>query len=163
MSAGQFLLWHDLFVVIDDGAIPLEGYVPIEKAMQQQAKANAAGITCLCILPKGARPPPQDIKDRVKSLLTNLGPSLRCLAYVIEDTGFKAVAARTALIAMKVFLPRPYPVIVETSLEGALTKLLPHLAKGATAKVRPIADVIAENRASWDKAQPGGGSQLGKR
>jgi hypothetical protein len=151
LSAGQFLQWHDLFVVIDDGAIPLPRYDEIETAMLAQAKSHPTGITCLVILPVGARPPAQDVKDRVKSLLGQLGPSLRALAYLIEDSGFKAVAARTALIAMKVFSARPYPIVVETSMESVLDKLLPKIKGSTTAAQGPttIIQAIADARAKW--------------
>lgn len=150
MSAGRFVQWHDLFVVIDDGAIPLQQYEPIETAMKEQAAAFPSGIACLVILPPGAKPPPDAVKARVKALLSSFGAKLTCLAYVIEGSGFKAVAARAALIGMKVFLSRPYPVYVETSMDGALRKVLPHLAKGktVTSDVGRIGEAIAEGRAN---------------
>ena len=148
MSAGRFVQWHDLFVVVDDGAIPLAEYDPIEKAMKAQTDAFSTGIACLVILPPGAKPPPDLVKARVKALLTGLGPKLTCLAYVIEGSGFKAVAARAALVGMKVFMSRPYPVYVETSMDGVLRKVLPHLAKGktVTTDVRRIGEAILEGR-----------------
>jgi hypothetical protein len=151
LGAGRFVQWQDLFAVVDDGRIPMKRYEAIEAAMKEQAKSCSTGIVCFVILPKGATPPPQDIKDRVKSLLTNLGSSLSCLAYVIEDTGFKAVAARTALIAMKIFAPRPYPIFVETSMQASLMRVMPHLKKGATVAkdVGAVMKVISEARAAW--------------
>lgn len=132
MNSGQFIQWHDLFAVIDDGSIPAARYDPIESAMRNQARQFPQGIACLVILPPDAKPPPDDIKKGVKALLTRLAPSLSCLAYVIEGTGFKGVAARAALVGMKIFASRPYPIYVETSMQEALTKVLPHLVKGQT-------------------------------
>jgi hypothetical protein len=151
LGSGRYVQWQDLFAVVDDGRVPMQRYDAIEVAMKEQAKGCPTGITCFVILPKGATPPPQDIKDRVKKLLTNMGSSLSCLGYVIEDTGFKAVAARTALIAMKIFAPRPYPIFVETSMEATLTRVMPHLKKGSTVAkdVGSVAKVIAEARAAW--------------
>lgn len=157
MSAGRFVQWHDLFVVVDDGTISLAQYDPIEKAMKAQAAAFDTGIACLVILPAGAKPPPEEVKARVKALLNGLGPKLTCLAYVIEGSGFKAVAARAALVGMKVFMSRPYPVHVETSMDSALHKILPHLAKGKTVSsvIGPIRDAIAEGRnGSAPRARP---------
>jgi hypothetical protein len=148
VSAGQYVQWHDLFVVVDDGAIPIADYDPIEAAMKEQAAAFPAGVACLVILPPGAKPPPDATKARVKSLLTGLGSKLTCLAYLIEGTGFKAVAARAALVGMKVFMSRPYPIYVETSMNAVLHKVLPHLAKGktVTTDVLRIGDAIAQAR-----------------
>jgi hypothetical protein len=148
MSAGQYIQWHDLFAIVDDGAIPVDGYGPIEQAMRQHAKAYASGIGCLVILPPGANPPPEHVKRRVKELLTRLESSLTCLAYVIEGSGFKAVAARAALVGMKIFASRPYPIFVETSMHAALTQVLPHLAKGKTitSDVNVIMNAITDLR-----------------
>jgi hypothetical protein len=149
--------WQDLFAVVDDGAVPLLRYDEIETAMKAQAKAFPTGIACLVILPPGARPPPDDVKGRVKRLLTGMAPQMTCLAYVIEGSGFKAVAARAALVGMKVFMSRPYPVYVETSMTTALHKILPHLKKGSsiTTDVGRISDAIAEGRARQLPQRPG--------
>src|SRR5882757_2032645 len=94
VNPGQFIQWHDLFAVIDNGSVPMARYGSIESAMRDQARQFPQGIVCFVILPADARPPPDDIKRAVKTLLTRLAPSLSALAYVIEGTGFKGVAAR---------------------------------------------------------------------
>jgi len=146
MNSGQFIQWHDLFVVIDDGSIPPTRYGPIESAMRDQARQFPKGIACLCILPPDTRPPPDEIKKMVKNLLTRLAPSLTCLAYVVEGTGFKGVAARATLVGMKIFASRPYPIYVETSMQDVLGKVIPHLA--VTADVNVVMKVISEARAA---------------
>jgi hypothetical protein len=148
VEPGQFIQWHDLFVIIDNGSISLTRYGVIETAMREQAKLFPQGIACLGILPMDAKPPPDDVKRAVKSLLTRMAPSLSCIGYVIEGTGFKGVAARATLVGMKIFASRPYPIYVEVSLHEALTKMLPHLHHGrtVTSDVNVIAQVIAEAR-----------------
>ena len=39
MSAGQYIQWHDLFVVVDDGAIPVERYDGIESGIPNADQA----------------------------------------------------------------------------------------------------------------------------
>lgn len=148
MTPGQFIQWQDLFTIIDNGSIPLARYGPIETAMREQAKMFSQGIACLVILPPDTKPPPDDIKRTVKGLLTRMAPSLSCLAYVIEGTGFKGVAARATLVGMKIFASRPYPIYVEISLHEALKKILPHLNHGrtVTTDVNVIAQAINDAR-----------------
>ncbi|TMQ11904.1 MAG: hypothetical protein E6J90_33515 [Deltaproteobacteria bacterium] len=131
--------------------IPLARYGVIEDAMRDQAKEFTDGIACLVILPPDTRPPPDEVKRRVKSLLTGLGPSLSCLAYVIEGTGFKAITVRATLVAMKIFSAERYPIYVDMSLENALNKVLPHLARGKTItrNMNVIVDVISDARSAW--------------
>jgi hypothetical protein len=154
VSAGQVIQWHDLFVVIDDGSLTVGRYDSIETVMREQAKQFPQGIVCLVLLPPDTKPPPDDIKRAVKSLVTRLASQLSALAYVVEGTGFKGVAARATLVGMKLFASRPYPIYVETSLPAVLTKVLPHLAKGQTVTrdVQVIQKVITDARSTSQRA-----------
>jgi len=148
VNAGQFIQWHDLFVVIDDGSIPLPRYTVIEHAVREQAKSFKQGISMFGILPADAKPPPDEVKRAVKDLFTRMTASISCLAYLIEGTGFKGVAARATLVGMKLFSSRPYPIYVETSLHEALKKIAPHLHPGwtGTVDVNVLAQMIADAR-----------------
>jgi hypothetical protein len=148
VNAGQFLQWHDLFVVIDDGTIPLPRYGVIESALHEQAKKFPQGVVALGILPADARPPPDEIKQAVKRILGRWTPLLSCLAYVVEGTGFKGVAVRATLVGMKIFSSRPHPIYVEVSLHDAIRQVLPHLHHGRTvmSDVNMLAKMIADAR-----------------
>lgn len=155
MSAGQFFQWHDLFVVVDDGNVSLSQYDKIEAAMKKQIEQYAS-IGCLVILPPGARPPPADVQARVKTLLTKLAPSLSSLGYLIEGTGFKAVSARAALVGMKIFTTRPYPIYVETSMPAVIQKMLPGLKKAGsvTTDTDVVVKALADARNKAAEPQP---------
>lgn len=143
MNPGQFIQWQDLFVLVDDGAIPVARYGPLEAAVRDQAKVYPGGVACLIILPPDAKPPPDDVKRTVKSLLLRLGSSISCLAYAIEGTGFKGVAARATLVSMKIFSSRRYPIYVETSVPQALGKVFQHLVNGKTTSIDAVLKTIA--------------------
>jgi hypothetical protein len=138
-------------VIVDDGTIPLERGAVIANAMEAQARQFPSGIGLMGILPKGATPPPPEVQKAVKETLMRMAPSLTCLAYVVEGTGFKAVAARATLIGMKIFSSRPYPIYVDNSMEDVLVKVLPHLEKGktVTSDVKVIMKAIADHREKW--------------
>jgi hypothetical protein len=148
VNAGQFLQWHDLFAVIDDGTISLPRYGVIEAALHEQAKMFPKGVAALGILPPDARPPPDDMKQAVKRVLNHWAPHLSCLAYLVEGTGFKGVAARATLVGMKIFASRPYPIYVEVTLHDTLRQILPHLHHGrtVTSDVNMLAKMIADAR-----------------
>src|ERR1051325_8166134 len=84
VSLGQYFQWQDLFMVVDDGTIPLSRYAPIEVAIREQGKQFPQGVAILVILPPGARPPPDEVKRHVKGVLTRVASSISCLTYVIE-------------------------------------------------------------------------------
>jgi len=156
MKPGQYIQWQDLFVIVDDGSIPLVRYQAIESAMQAHAKQFPSGIALMGILPAGATPPPQEVQVAVKEILIRMAPSLSCLSYVVEGSGFKAVAARAALIGMKIFSSRPYPIYVDISMDEVLRKVLPHLEKGktVTSDVGVIRKAIADTREQWKASPP---------
>jgi hypothetical protein len=156
VSAGQIIQWQDLFAIVDDGAIPLSRYDEIEAAMRLQARGFPGGIAFLIILPPGARPPPDAVQHSVRDRLARLGKALSCLAYLVEGTGFKAVAARASLVGMKIFAGRPYPIYVETSMLEILAKIMPHLETSRALSRDPnvIMRVIADSRGSSRPAMP---------
>lgn len=155
MSIGQFIQWQDLFVLVDDGTIPRGRYDVMEAAIGEQVKPFPKGVACLIILPPEAKPPPDDIKRDVKAMLLRLASSMSCLAYVIEGSGFRGIAARATLVGMKVFSSRPYPIYVETSLRDAVTKVLPHMAAGQTnmTDVNAVLKQITDKRVAWTAGQ----------
>jgi hypothetical protein len=154
VNSGQFVQWQDLFVVLDNGTIPLTRYPAIEAAMREQARTNPGGIACLVILPADTRPPPDDTKQAVKSLLGRMMRQLSCLAYVVEGTGFRGVAVRATLVGMKIFSSRPYPIYVDTSLQDALVKVVPHLVNGHMASIELLKKTINDARLMWQVPAP---------
>jgi hypothetical protein len=156
VNSGQFIQWHELFVMVDDGTIPVPRYSVIETAMRDQAAMYPHGIAVLCILPPETRPPSDPIKRAIKDTLMRLTTQLSSLAYLVEGTGFKGVAARASLVGMKIFAARPYPIYVETSMHEVVGKLLPHLVEGRTATndVKTIVDLIKDARMTWIPPPP---------
>ncbi|HET9621389.1 MAG TPA: hypothetical protein VFP84_08495 [Kofleriaceae bacterium] len=143
-------------MMVDDGLVPPPRYSVIAAAMRDQAAMYPHGISILCILPPETRPPSDEVKRAVKETLTRVTSSLGSLAYLVEGTGFKGVAARASLVGMKIFAARPYPIYVETSMTEAVAKILPHLIVGRTvaSDVSSIVTMINDARMTWIPPQP---------
>lgn len=154
MNTGQFIQWQDLFVMVDDGSLPASYYSTLEGPVREQAKAFPKGVAILVILPPETRPPPDDVKQSVKSTLVRLAPSMTCLGYVIEGTGFRGVAARATLVGMKIFSSRPYPIYVETSVLQALGKMTAHMANGHAIALDVVMKAITDARMTWKLPVP---------
>src|SRR5262249_60444512 len=80
VNAGQYIQWQDLFVLVDDGSIPISRYAPLEVAMREQARTYPRGVALLCILPPDARPPPEEVRRSLKATLMRLAPMIPGLA-----------------------------------------------------------------------------------
>jgi hypothetical protein len=154
VNAGQFIQWQDLFVMTDDGSLPIARYATLELTIREQARNYPKGVGILVILPPETRPPPDDVKKCVKATLTRLAPVMSSLGYVIEGTGFKGVAARATLVGMKIFSSRPYQIYVETSLREAISKMTSHMANGHMVSVEVVQKAITDARMSWRAPAP---------
>jgi hypothetical protein len=149
VNAGQFIQWQDLFVLVDDGSIPVARYTPLEAAIREQARTYPRGVALLCVLPADTRPPPDEVKRSVKATLVRLASSISSLAYVIEGTGFRAVAVRATLVGMKIFSSRPYPIYVEVSVREAISKMVSHMANGHMLSIEVITKAVSDARLAW--------------
>ena len=125
IKTASIIQWRDLFVIIDDGSVPVGEYQRIETIVRSQAQRNAGGLGCLVIIPKGAQPPPPEVRKYLDGMLDRL--PMRCLAYLVEGSGFRAAAARAALVGMRVFQRKSYSTKVASTLDEAIGWLLTHL------------------------------------
>jgi hypothetical protein len=63
----------------------------------------------LCIIEPTSEPPPQALREAASQLLASLAPQLRCVAFVIEGSGFRAAMIRGVLSGIERLLRNPYP------------------------------------------------------
>jgi hypothetical protein len=142
--------WRDLFVIIDDGHVPIREYERVEPLVRTQAKSCPNGLGCLVIIPDKASPPPSAVRSHLEGMLGRL--PIRGLGYLVEGTGFKAATVRGVLIGLGIFQRSKYPSKVFTALDVGLGWLLPGASK---ADVRAARKAISEcrARAKWDDAQ----------
>ncbi len=125
MATTNIIQWRDLFIIIDDGSVPVSEYQRIEAIVTTQAKSNPGGLGCLVIIPQGAQPPPTEVRRYLDGMLDRL--PMHCLAYLVEGGGFRAAAARAALVGMRVFQRKSYSTKVASSLDEAIKWLLDSL------------------------------------
>jgi hypothetical protein len=148
MPKTNIIQWQDLFVVIDDGNVSVDEYKRIETVLATQAKSNPGGLGCLVIIPQGAQPPPADVRRYLDAMLDRL--PMNCLAYLVEGSGFRAAAARAALVGMRVFQRKSYSTKVAPSLSEAIKWLLQSLGGEEDRKedVPKAYKAIADGRAA---------------
>ncbi|HEX6244130.1 MAG TPA: hypothetical protein VFZ61_24610 [Polyangiales bacterium] len=63
----------------------------------------------LCVIEPTSEPPPQALREAAAALLTKLGPQLRCVAFVIEGSGFRAAMIRGVLSGIEFLRRSTYP------------------------------------------------------
>ncbi len=145
-KTANVIQWRDLFVIIDDGSVPVSEYQRIETIVRSQAHKSPGGLGCLVIIPQGAQPPPTEVRRYLDGMLDRL--PMRCLAYLVEGSGFRAAAARAALVGMRVFSRKSYSTKVASSLDEAILWLLNHLGgkEARKADVPTACKAVVEGR-----------------
>ena len=116
----QFLMWRDVFVLIDDGKAPPADYDALGERVLWEAVRYPKGVGALIIVPPDATPPREDTRRAMNDLMKKLGPSLRCLCWMVEGSGFQGAMVRAVLTGLKAFGRFGYPCHVSTDLNEAL-------------------------------------------
>lgn len=126
----RFILWQDIFVVVDDGTGQPADYEVLDRLVAEQAKKHPQGLGGLAIISAQAKPPPQPVREALNRSLDRA--PVKCLCWQVEGTGFQSAMVRAILTGLRVFSSRRYPTKVASTLDEALVWMLPHLAGGRT-------------------------------
>jgi hypothetical protein len=144
------IIWRDLFVLVDKGSAKVSDYPILERMVLDQSTRYPEGLGCIVIIPATASPPPDDVRQAIKDVLTRLAPKLRCLCWVVEGSGFRAAAVRGALTGLRMFSRPPYPTNVAGSMGAGISWALPQVTPGLNrrADVQTALEVIQQGRGS---------------
>jgi hypothetical protein len=149
------ILWRDVFVLVDKGDAKVSDYPILERILLNQSEKYPGGLGCLVIIPSNANPPPDDVRQAIKDVLTRLGPRLRCLCWLVEGTGFRAAAVRATLTGLRMFSRPAYPTaVVANNMNSAVTWILTHLASGRTGDAPKAVETIERARPRRHSSAP---------
>jgi hypothetical protein len=143
----QVITWEDIFVVIDDGGGQPSDYDMLRGQLVRLGAQYPAGLGCLTVIPPDAKPPSDDAR---KALNANLElANLRCICWLVEGSGFQGAMVRAVLTGLRFFVRAQYPRSIVTSLEEAITWMLPYLEGGPKRvhHVEQAAEAISGQRA----------------
>jgi hypothetical protein len=79
------------------------------KEIEHVAERYPGEASILCVIEPTSEPPPQELREAAAALLTRLGPQLRCVAFVIEGSGFRAAMIRGVLSGIEFLRRSTYP------------------------------------------------------
>jgi hypothetical protein len=95
------LLWRG---VVTDSRFQIQ-----REALEHVVHRYPGEASVLCIIEPTSEPPPQELREAASALLNSLAPKLRCVAYVIEGTGFRAAMIRGVLSGIELVRRKAYP------------------------------------------------------
>lgn len=71
------------------------------EAMEHVISKNPGHAGIMCIIEPTSEPPSQELREAASKLLSELGPRIRCVAYVVEGSGFRAAMIRGVLSSIE--------------------------------------------------------------
>jgi hypothetical protein len=148
------IVWHDVFVLVDDGSAKPADYALIETQIHRQAAANPMGLACLVIIPSNARPPSDEVRRSLKAGFQRVSRCLRCTCWLVEGRGFRAATVRAALAGLRLFIRVSHPTRITDNLEDAVRWMLSHLGPGRDAGVAEALRIIGRDRAVLAEPPP---------
>ena len=69
------------------------------------ARRYPGEVSFLCVIEATSKPPEDEIRKASAEMIASLSGNLRCVALVIEGSGFRAAVTRGVLIGMSLLLP----------------------------------------------------------
>jgi len=72
-----------------------------KEAMEHTTSQYPGDASILCVIEPASEPPDQELRQAASKLLTELGPQIRCLAFAVEGSGFRAAMIRGVLSSVE--------------------------------------------------------------
>lgn len=144
----RVILWKDVFVVVDSGRGRARDYKVLHELITQRTRHVTRGLGCLAIIPRGAKPPPPEVRAALDSTLQSI--PLRCICWYVEGQGFNSAMVRAVLTGLPFLKYQKYPTHIAASLEDGLAWMLPLLQGGSVrlTELRAGAEYIRSQRES---------------
>jgi hypothetical protein len=81
-----------------------------KKCLAEVVAKNMGKAAFVCVVEPTSEPPDDDIRKESSSMITSHEKNLKCVALVIEGTGFRAAITRTVLSGMVMLIRTPAPI-----------------------------------------------------
>lgn len=78
--------------------------------LDEAVRARPGEVAFLCIVEPGSEPPDEDVRKASSEMVSAHGTKLKCVALVIEGTGFRAAITRSVLSGIVLVIRSPAPV-----------------------------------------------------
>ncbi len=143
-SGVQFILWEDIFVIVDNGDGHPSDYEALRRKFFEHGSRYEAGAGCLTIGPVDAKPPSQPVRKAMSAALENA--PLRCFCWLVEGSGFQGAMVRAVITGLRIVGRFPYPTHIAGDLEEAILWILPKLEGGAE-RIERAHEAVAAIRA----------------
>ncbi len=115
----QILSAHDGLVMAQVGNVcvalwrkkpTVERFRIQKRYLDDAVRARPGEVAFLCIVEPGTEPPDEDVRKASSEMVSAHGTNLRCMALVIEGTGFRAAITRSVLSGIVLLVRSPAPV-----------------------------------------------------
>ncbi len=81
-----------------------------KKCLDDVVARNKGNAAFVCIVESTAEPPDEDVRKASSAMITAHEHNLKCVALVIEGTGFRSAITRTVLSGIVMLIRTPSPI-----------------------------------------------------
>jgi len=141
-------------VVVWRGPVTRARFDAQRDGLSEVMHGHAEGVGFMCVIEPTAKPPNDELRRASAEMIRSHQPELRCIACVVEGSGFVNAVSRSALSGIALLLgTRKVPFSVFGTIAAATTWMVPHIdMRDAAALARHVESIRAE-LAPW--APPG--------
>jgi hypothetical protein len=139
-------------IVLWRGAVTRDRFDLQRDGLAEVTRRHPERAGFLCVIEPTATPPGDELRRASADMIAAHQPHLRCIACVVEGTGFKNSISRSALSAMALLLrSRTVPLSVFGTVGAAAMWMVPHIdARDADLLARSV-DALRAELASFSR------------
>jgi hypothetical protein len=119
-----------------------------KKCLDEVVAKNKGKAAFICIVEPTAEPPDDDIRKASSQMISFHETNLKCVALVIEGTGFRAAITRTVLSGIVMLIRTPAPIKYFDTPKAAcmwLGTLLPLARDGLVEEIEALRALLDKN------------------
>jgi hypothetical protein len=133
-------------VVVWRGPVTRPRFEAQREGLADVVRRHPAGAGFLCVIEPTAAPPNDELRRAAADMIAAHESSLRCIACVVEGTGFVSAVARSALSGMALLLgSRKVPLSVFGTVRASTTWMAPRVdLRDASLLARSVESMRAE-------------------
>ena len=148
-----FVVWRNIFVVIDDGSVAIDDIEAISGRVLSLGQRYPGGVGGLTVIPATGRPPSEENRQAIKQAYGRVSGHLKAMCWMVDGQGFRAATIRAALAGLRLLLQPPFPTKVAANLNEGVPWLFSQLKNEFSSGIAEGVNEIREELKSIQRSR----------
>lgn len=137
--------WSNLCITIARAELQISDVEIVRRNYELFAARMDKGFVSVVVALPGVGAPSEQARDAIPDLMRGVEKRVLAMVGILESTGFKAAAARSAMALMSMLSRTSYPRKIAANIQEAVPSIVEHVQPAATAAA--VATAIEEAKA----------------